>query len=153
MSGTIFDPERVTTTQDFTPNGLSFHSGSGKGFVYVQADGAISVGAVCTIKRAGQADELDAGNVATNNGLQLGVAQVAIADDSWGWLQVFGVCDAIQVAGAVSIGDYLWATTTDGALDDADVANANIRGISVNARSSAGNTPGILTFPTIGGNE
>ena len=39
MSGTIFDPERVTTTQDFTPNGLAFHSGSGKGFVYVQATG------------------------------------------------------------------------------------------------------------------
>ena len=153
MSGTIFDPERVSNTEDFTLNGLAFHSGTGTGFVYVKADGAISIGAVCTIKPDGEADELDAANVASNNGCQLGVAQVAISNNSYGWLQVFGRCGAIQVAGAVSVGDYLWATTTDGAIDDADVANANLRGIYVNARGSAGNTSGLLTFPTIQGNE
>ena len=52
-------------------------------------------------------------------------------NDSYGWLQVKGPCAAIQAAGALSIGDYLWATTTDGAIDDTNTANANIHGIAV----------------------
>ena len=152
MSGTIFDPTRVSTKAEFALHTLAFHDGT-KGYVYVKADGAISVGAVCVIAINAEADELDSANVASINGLGLGVAQTAIANNSYGWVQVYGPCGAIQVAGAVSVGDYLWATTTDGAIDDADVANANIRGISVAARSSAGNTSGVLMFPTIQGNE
>ena len=146
----IFDPTRVSTKEEFSLHTTLFDEGI-RAYHYVKADGAISVGAVCVIPIDGDADELDSGNVATINGLGLGVAQTAIANNSYGWLQVYGPFAAIQVSGAVSAGDYLWATTTDGALDDADVANANIRGIAVAARSSAGNTSGILTFPTVGG--
>ena len=152
MAGTIFDPTEVSTKAEFALHSFGRHDGT-KGYVYIKANGAISVGAVCVIPINGEADELDAGNVATNNGLPLGVAQTAIANDSYGWLQVSGPCGAIQVSGTVTAGDYLWATTTDGALDDADVANANIHGIAVAARTGAGNTSGILTFPTIQGDN
>ena len=152
MAGTIFDPTRVSTKEEFSLHTFARHEGT-RGFVYVKADGAISVGAVCVIPLDGDADELDAGNVATINGMPLGVAQTAIANNSYGWLQVSGPCGAIQVSGAVSAGDYLWATTTDGAIDDADVANANVHGIAVAARSSAGNTSGLLTLPTIQGDN
>ena len=152
MAGTIFDPTRVSTKPEFALHTFAIHDGT-RGYEYVKANGAISVGAVCAIEINAEADELDAANVASINGMPLGVAQTAIANDSYGWLQVKGPCGAIQVAGAVSKGDYLWATTTDGAIDDADVANANIHGITVAARSSAGNTSGILTFPTIQGDN
>ena len=152
MSEAIFDPTRVTTKAEFAIHTKASEAGV-REYIYAKANGAISVGAVCNVDSAGEADELDSANAATINGQPLGVAQVAIANDSYGWLQVYGPCAAIQVAGAVSKGDYIWGTTTDGAIDDADVANANLRGITVNARSSAGNTSGFLTYPTVQGNE
>ena len=152
MGATIFDPTRVSTMLEFSLHTYALHEGL-RGYEYVQANGAISVGAVCVIPPSGDADELDSANVAAINGFPLGVAQTAIPNDSYGWLQVKGPCAAIQAAGALSIGDYLWATTTDGAIDDTNVANANIHGIAVLAVAAAGNTSGILTFPTIQGDN
>ena len=151
MATEVFDPTRVTTKAEFS----SFTELSDAGvrsYIYVEADGAISVGAVCVIDSDGSADELDSAN--TNiYGLPLGVAQTAIANDSHGWLQVSGPCAAIQVSAAVAVGAQVFGTTTDGAISTTNVANANITGIKVNVRSSAGNTSGFLWYPTYRANE
>ena len=147
----IFDPTRVSTKAEFAPHTFDTSEGL-RGYMYAKADGAISVGAVCVIDTDGTADELDSAN--TNiYGLPLGVAQHAIADDSYGWLQVMGPCAAIQVSAAVAVGAQVFGTTTDGAISTSNVANANINGIKVNVRSSAGNTSGFLWFPTYRANE
>ena len=103
---TIFDPTRVSTKREFSLHAYGLHEGT-RGYEYVQANGAISVGAVCVIPPSGDADELDSANVAAINGFPLGVAQTAIPDDSYGWLQVKGPCGAIQAAGALSIGEII----------------------------------------------
>ena len=145
----ITDPTRVTTNSEHLLMGLGWQEN--RAYLYVQANGAISIGAVCDMTEAGQADELDSARAASINGSPLGAAQVAIPDDSYGWIQVYGPCGRIQVAGTVTAGDYVWATTTDGALDDTDVANTNIHGIRVAARTNAGNTSGFLNWPGIQG--
>lgn len=59
-------------------------------FVFVQANGAIAQYAWCVIGSDGQAVEMTTTN-ATSANLQVGVAQVALADNQYGWLWVGGV--------------------------------------------------------------
>ena len=146
MSGTIFDPERVDTEPGFTLGSLAFHSGSGKGYVYLQANGASKVGAVCFIQPLGQATPTTTTLAATNDGAGLGTAQVAIPDDSYGWYQVFGAGQYFA-DGAVTAGNALH-TGTAGELDDADSVG-NVYGILSAAASAAGLTNCQFFFPTV----
>ena len=142
----IFDPTKVSTTRGFALQTIAYNDGN-KGYMYVKADGAISVGAVCEVGLTGEADELDS---ATTNiyGSPLGVAQVAIPDNSYGWLQVYGPCDAIEVAASTTLGAKMYGSTVDGRIA-VGVTEAEVFGILVKAKSAAGNTTGFLTFPTL----
>jgi hypothetical protein len=79
-------------------------------------------------------------------------AAAAVAGD-YGWVQVYGTCDAMQVLASCAANVALASTTTDGALDDA-VANPtkNITGIILTTARAAsqGNAPGTLNYPVIG---
>jgi hypothetical protein len=59
-------------------------------FVFVQADGAIDQYAWVKIEQDGQAAMLNTTN-AGSNGLLVGVAQVAFADNEYGWVWVGGL--------------------------------------------------------------
>jgi len=59
-------------------------------FVFVQADGAIDQYAFVKIEADGQAAMLTTTN-AGSNGLLVGVAQVAFADNEYGWVWVGGL--------------------------------------------------------------
>ena len=146
MATEIFDPTRVTDDAEYSLHTLLFDEGV-RGYVYVQAMGAISVGAVCSIEHAGQADELDSASTDLY-GSMLGVAQTAMTDNDYGWLQVYGPCAAIQVTATVAKGNDLFGTTTDGGISSTSTA-AFIKGINVAARTGAGNTSGILAFPLV----
>ena len=149
MAGqTIFDPTEVTTSAKFKLFTLAYTDGT-KGFVYGKAEGAISAGAVCVCKGTdGDFDELATTLAAANDGAIVAVAQTAIPDNSYGWLQVWGLCDAIEVNAGVTTGASLHTTSTPGRIDDADTTG-NIYGIRVEARTTIGNTTGVLNFPTI----
>lgn len=94
-------------------------------WMFVQADGAIAQYAFVKISDDGQADELTTTN-ATSNNLQVGVAQVAAADNEYLWVWIGGVggggvgsgikgkCAASYAADA-----NLNTTATDGVADDA----------------------------------
>lgn len=86
-------------------------------------------------------------------GDRVGVAPaVALAGD-YGWVQIYGTCDAIQVLASAAANVPLASTVTAGALDDA-VANPtkNIVGMVLTTARAAsqGNAPGQLNYPTIG---
>ena len=147
---TIFDPTRVSTERGFGLHAFARHNGV-KGYKYAKADGAISVGAVCIIDTDGTAVEGTSTLAPTHSGCPVGVAQTAIADDSYGWLQVDGPCDAIQSDGALSVGETIWFGSTAGALSDTNTADCQIYGLKVNVLSAAGNGTGILTNPTVQG--
>lgn len=94
-------------------------------FIFVQADGAIAQYAFVRISDDGQADELTTTKAGSNN-LQVGVAQVAAADNEYLWVWVGGVggggvgtgikgkCAASYAADA-----NLNTTATAGVADDA----------------------------------
>jgi hypothetical protein len=77
----------------------------------------------------------------------------AAAAGSYGWVQVYGTCDAIQVLASANPNVALASTTTAGALDDS-VANPtiNVTGIVLTTARAAsqGNAPGVLNYPVVG---
>jgi len=94
-------------------------------FVFVQADGAIAQYAFVKIAVDGQADELTTTN-AGSNGLLVGVAQVAAADNEYLWVWIggprgggTGVGIKGKVAANYVAGNNLNTTATDGVADDA----------------------------------
>lgn len=94
-------------------------------FVFVQANGAIAQYAWVTIAADGQSAELTT-TTAGSNGLLIGVAQVAFADNEYGWVWVGGLrgggagngIKGKVLTGYVA-GNNLFTTATAGAADDA----------------------------------
>ena len=106
MSVQIIDPTLVTTTSTHQLHTIGWVTS--RAYRYVQANGAIGVGKAAFVNQAGQATPVTA-TVTTHSGLPIGIAQTAIANDSYGWLQVFGPCTSIDTAGTVSNGEELFA--------------------------------------------
>ena len=150
MPNEIFDPTRTSETAEFLVF-CELSDGGVRTYMYAQADGAISVGAVCIIDSDGSADEGTGTLAATHSGCPVGVAQTAIADDSYGWLQTRGPCAAIQSDGVLTVGETIWFGATAGAISDTNTADAQIYGLKANAIAAAGNTTGFLTGPTVQG--
>lgn len=118
-------------------------------FVFVKASAAIAAGDVCQITTATQF----ATGVTTTNALlgnQIGVAQVAIASGSYGWLQRNGACSNISVA-AVVANVQLATTATAGQLDDVVTTGfKNINGIVITTSGGPGVLAGTLNYPVVG---
>lgn len=124
----------------------------GKIFVFVKATSAIAQYDVCTF------DETYAGVVAplsTSNdarGDLVGVAPVAIASGSYGWLQIYGVC-TMNVLASCAANVRINTTATAGSLDDDGTTGAlQVEGIYLTAARGGtdGSAAGILNFPIQG---
>lgn len=151
-----FKADQVDT--DFT-SGKTFSPGdraedhNGKQYIYVKASSAIAQYDVVTY------DETYITTVAplsTSNdarGDKVGVAPVAIASGSYGWVQIFGPC-SFRVASACAANVELTTTATGGVLDDATTASLIVvDGIFVttaNTASAAASAAGILNYPQVG---
>ncbi len=86
-------------------------------------------------------------------GDKIGVAPVAASAGDYGWVQVYGTCDDIQVSASCAANVALASTSTAGQLDDATgTGTKNISGIILTTArtSSAGTAPGTLNYPVIG---
>lgn len=94
-------------------------------FVYVQANGAIAQYDAVAID-AGQAAPLSATNAIT--GVEIGAAQVALADNEYGFVQTRGAC-SVNVLASAATDVQLYATATAGSLDDA--GTVTLSGISL----------------------
>lgn len=153
----VFTPG--TTGYPYTPDYPPFLVGQeaegtdGTYWVYVLASGAILQGDVVTLTAAGVAAGVTTTNAAFGN--QVAVAQVAIADGSYGWVQRFGPATYINVAGQCAPNVQLASTATEGALDDAVTTGLkNISGIIVTATNNLTTTvaakAGTLNWPVVG---
>ena len=103
-------------------------------FIFVQADGAVAQYAFVKISDDGQADELTTTNAGSNN-LQVGVAQVAAADNEYLWVWIGGpggggVGSGIKgkCAASYAADKNLYTTATDGVADD-DTATVLIKNV------------------------
>jgi hypothetical protein len=93
---------------------------------YVQADGAITgEGYVCVIDEDGQADMINTTNSASAFGQLVGVAQVAFADNEYGWLVIEGETN-VRVAASCAANVAINTTGSDGVLDDDATSGAEV---------------------------
>ena len=120
---------------------------SGNEYLYVQAGvGGITANFVATIDEAYNAVMVSTSNDA--RGDLLGVAPVTIAANSFGWVQVKGVCN-IQVAASCAANVRLNTTATAGQLDDDGTAGSiTCDGIFLTTArgAGAGTAPGVLNY-------
>ncbi len=141
----------LTSGKTFNPGDVA-EDHNGKQFVYVKASSAIAQYDVATY------DETYITTVApvtTTNGVRgdkLGVAAVAIASGSYGWLQIYGPC-TINVAASCAPNVELTMTSVAGVLDDATTGSLDVAdGIVTTAASAsaAASKAAILNFPAVG---
>lgn len=88
-------------------------------------------------------------------GDKIGIAPAAALVNNYGWVQVYGTCDAIQVAASAAANVALASTSasTPGVIDDAvGSLTKNITGIVLTTARAAsqGNAPGELNWPVVG---
>jgi hypothetical protein len=122
-----------------------------KAYMYVKAGGAITgAGYLCTINEAYDAAMLTTttGAAGTLSGARLGVPMAAIADDGYGWVQIYGHG---AVRGAASCVKYtqLYTTATAGVLDDTATAGF-IRGLVLTETlTSAALADCVINYPIV----
>ena len=126
-------------------------------FIYGRASGAITaIGYVCV--EATGFDFLMATTTTTAPGQQgpgsrIGVAQAALADNEFGWFQIYGKASVRTLALAAK-GTKLNTTATDGALDDDATAGAEtIDGLvlgTATGAAAATNADAMLSYPCVG---
>lgn len=142
----------VTDNQQFTL-GQQVTASDNSVWVYVKygTGGSTGLGFVCVYDEDFLAVMMS--NDAGAAGDKIGVAPAAALVDNYGWLQIFGTCDAVQVLASANPNAPLASTTTAGALDDSVATpTKNITGIVLTTARAAsqGNAPGVLNYPVVG---
>jgi hypothetical protein len=124
---------------------------AGNEYVYVKASSAIAQYDCVTYD---ETYNTTVAPVSTSNdarGDKVGVAPVAIASGSYGWLQVFGPC-TMNVKASCAANVRLDTTATAGSLDDdGTTSSMQVQGIYLTAARTAsdGSAAGILNYPFI----
>jgi len=127
-----------------------------KEYVYVHAAEAITAaGYACQIDSAFEAQMVDSTSSAPGVGVgaRVGAAMAAIADNEYGWLQVYGK-GSIRTLASAAVGTMLHSTATPGALDDAATSGLEpIIGLflgTATGGSAATNADAYFSYPVIG---
>lgn len=153
------DPTRVSATQEFrlgTVGGLDSDDGY-KEYIYGRANGAITAAGQVVVEQ-GSYDFALASTTTTaagssGHGSRVGVAAAVMADNDYGWFQIYGQA-SIDTAANAAAGTRLNSTGTGGRVDDDGSIGAEaINGMVLRAATggaAAVNTSGRLSYPTVG---
>jgi len=147
----VFD-DSAGDVPGFKLNQLGVDS-NGKIYQFVRANGALTVGDVVGIDESGDATPitLTTSAPAAGQGLPVGVATAACADNDWVWVQRQGVCASINVVDSAAVHTNLNSTASGGRLDDdAGTGSELIEGVTITAAASSNRAAGILNWPYIG---
>lgn len=120
----------------------------GQEYVYVQASGAISQYDFVGIDENFQAAALT--KAIADDGHAIGVAQVAFADNDYGWIATRGHNLTGNVLGSAAADVPLYTSATAGALDDTSASQTKIDGVvavAANGTTAAASVEVLLTFP------
>lgn len=146
------NPTQVETFA-FTTLGTLSDVTESKIYRLVRANGALVVSDVVGIDEAFDAAPVTTTTSApgTGQGLPCGVVLGTVADNSYCWVQVFGLNAAINVATSAAAHTSLNTTATGGRLDDDATAGAElINGITTTAAESSNSAAGVIIWPYIG---
>lgn len=126
-------------------------------FVYGRANGAVTgLGYVC-IEQTGfdfaLATLTTTAPGSSGPGSRVGVAQAVLADNEYGWFQVYGK-GSIRTAASAAKGTRLNSTATGGVVDDDGTASSEqILGLVImtaTGGAEATNSDGMLCYPVVG---
>jgi hypothetical protein len=141
------DIDNVSTDQKFSL-GTRLSGNDGTMFVYVQANGAITQYDCVAIDESYQA--APATKALVDVGHRIGFAQVAFADNDYGWVALSGSGSnmKVRVQASCAADVPLYTSATGGILDDASTSQTKIDGVvAVTAVTTAGATPILATWP------
>lgn len=126
-------------------------------FVYGRANGAITgLGYLC-VELTGydfaMATTTNTAAGAAGHGTRCGAAQAALADNEYGWFQIYGK-GSVRTLASAAIGTRLNSTATGGAVDDDGTAGAEaINGLvlgTATGGAAATNADATFSYPTVG---
>ena len=126
-------------------------------FVYGRANGAVTGLGYACVEETGNDFALITVTKTTPGtagfGSRVGVAQAAMADNEYGWFQVYGK-GALRTLASAAKGTRLNTTATGGALDDDATAGSEaVFGVVIGTATGgaeATNTDAIFSYPTVG---
>lgn len=116
-------------------------------WVYVQASGAISASDVVTIDSSFQATRATVASAIA--GGQLGFAQVAFADDDYGWVPLNGAPLTVNVSATSTLNVAIYVGTTSGHLSTT-ASSATVNGVvllTANTSTAVAAFSAICTWP------
>lgn len=136
----------TTTTQDF-PLGTKIAQTDNQEYVYVQADGAIT-----QYYAVGIDENFQAGHLTTTmagDGWFVGLAQVAFADNDYGWVCIAGSNVNGVVEASCKVDSPLYAGATAGVLREDSTGGTKLDGIInvVSGGTEATTVEMIMTWP------
>lgn len=138
----------LTETPTSATHGLgeSFIGGDGTKWLYVQASGAIDQYDAVGIDENYQAQAMV--KSLADDGWRVGFAQVAFADNDYGWVAIEGSNIKCNVKTSCAADVALYTSGTVGHLDDSSTGQTKIDGVvAVAAVTAATNTEVIATWP------
>jgi hypothetical protein len=125
-------------------------------FVYGRADGAVTGAGYLCVEATGfdfaMVTTTNAAPGASGHGSRVGAAQVALADNEYGWFQVYGK-GSLRTSAAAAKGTRLNTTATAGAVDDdGTVGSRSIVGVVLGTATVGAATSSDATFsyPSVG---
>ena len=113
--------------------------------IFVQANGAITAYDAVGIDEDYQAAALT--KAMADDGWMIGFAQVAFADNDFGWVHIKGSNIRGRGAAACQPDVALYTSATAGVLDDTSASQTKINGVVFVATASGTNAEVIATFP------
>lgn len=125
-------------------------------FIYGMANGAITGAGYGVVEQTGfdfiMATTTTTAPGASGYGTRFGAAQAALADNEYGWFQIYGKGSLRTLASAAK-GTRLNTTATGGALDDDGTASSEaITGITIltaTGASAATNADAVFSYPSV----
>lgn len=126
-------------------------------FIYGRADGAVTGAGYLCVEETGfdfiMASTTTTAPGASGPGSRCGAAQAALADNEYGWFQIYGKGSVRTLASAAK-GTQLNTTATAGAVDDDATAGAEvINGLVIGTATggaAATNADALFSYPTVG---
>lgn len=128
-----------------------------KEYIYVTAGEAITAaGYACCFNKASSVEMVDTTATTPGTkgpGARVGIAQAAIANGGYGWLQIYGK-GSLRTLASAAVGTRLNSTATPGALDDDGTAGSEqIFGVvlgTATGGAEATNTDAYFNYPVVG---
>jgi hypothetical protein len=126
-------------------------------FIYGRADGAVTGAGYLCVEETGfdfaMASTTTTAPGASGPGTRCGAAQAALADNEYGWFQIYGKGSVRTLASAAK-GTQLNSTATAGAVDDdATAGSETISGLvlgTATGAAAATNADAIFSYPVVG---